>query len=93
MFCVSQRVDSLFSDGERDTSYNMFVYRFHDNQFVDVAQGNPPKEHTEELSCVDGRTYKSLMTFSFSADWRQGVAVFMDPGMSTVEFFNCVPEE
>ena len=93
MFCVSQRVDSLFRDGKAETAHKMFVYRFHDGRFVDVAHGKSAAGQTEELACVNGRTFRSLMTFSFSADWRQGVAVFIDPGMSTVEFFNCVPDE
>lgn len=93
MFCVSQQVESLYSDRDAETANKMFVYRFHDKKLVDIAHGNPPITQTEKVRCVEGRTYKSFLLYSFSADWRKGVAAFVDPGMSTIEFLNCVPEE
>ena len=93
MFCVSQQVERIYSDRDAETAYKMFVYRFHDNALVDIAHGNPPVTQTEEVRCVEGRTCKSFLLYSFSSDWRKGVAAFVDPGMSTIEFLNCVPED
>jgi len=93
MFCVSQQVFSHFREGRAETTEQMFVYRFKGGSSVEIAHGNPPVTKTEPLLCVEGRTYKALMLYSFSDDWRQGVAAFIDPGMSTVEFLNCAPED
>lgn len=91
MFCVSQRVVSHWRDGRMETTDQMFVYRFHDGSKVEIAYGNPPVTNVETLLCVENRTYKGLMVYAFSDDWRQGVAALVDPGMSTVEFLNCAP--
>ena len=91
MFCVSQRVFSHLREGRTETTNQMFVYRFRDGAKVEIAHGNPPVTKTEALLCVDDRTYKGLMLYAFSDDWQQGVAAFVDPGMSTVEFLNCAP--
>ena len=93
MFCVSQRVFTHSRDGESEAVSQMFVYRFHEGTRVDIAHGNPPVTTSEDLLCVDGRTYRGLMLYDFSDDWRQGVAAFIDPGMSTVEFLECAPED
>jgi hypothetical protein len=92
MFCVSQRVVSFLRDASPEATDQLFVYRFHDSDRVDIAHGNPPVTKTETLACVEGRTYKGLMVYSFSDDWRQGVAAFVDPGLATVEFFDCAEE-
>ena len=92
MFCVSQRVVSFLRDAAPEATDQLFVYRFHDGDRVDIAHGNPPVTKTETLACVESRTYKGLMVYSFSNDWRQGVAAFVDPGLATVEFFNCAEE-
>jgi len=60
---------------------------------VEIAQGNPPVTKTEDLLCVENRTYKGLMVYAFADGWQQGVAAFIDPGMSTIEFLNCAPDE
>ena len=93
MFCVSQRVVSHWRDGSTDEAARMFVYRFRGGSSVEIAHGNPPVTKKEELVCVEDRTYMGLMVFAFSADWRQGVATFVDPGMSTVEFLNCAVDD
>jgi hypothetical protein len=92
MFCVSQRVVSFLRDAAPEATDQLFVYRFHDGDRVDIAHGNPPVTKTETLACVESRTYKGLMVYSFSDDWHQGVATFVDPGLATVEFFDCAEE-
>ena len=93
MFCVSQQVFGHPREGRTEITSQMFVYRFLDGSTVEIAHGNPPVTKTETLLCVDDRTYKGLMLYSFSDDWLQGVAAFIDPGMSTVEFLNCAPAD
>lgn len=93
MFCVSQRVFTHRRSGESGTVTQMFVYRFRDGGQVEIAHGNPPVSTKENLRCVDGHSYRGLMHYAFSDDWREGVAAFIDPGMSTVEFLECAPED
>jgi len=93
MFCVSQQVVSHLRNGHTDTARQMFVYRFRAGDKVEIAQGNPPVTKTEDLLCVENRTYKGLMVYAFADGWQQGVAAFIDPGMSTIEFLNCAPDE
>jgi hypothetical protein len=92
MFCVSKQVVTLAPGEDEKLTRQLYVYRFRRGNSVEISHGNPPTTKTVALSCVGNRTFTGFMVFSFSGDWQKGVATFLDPVLTTVEFLNCAPD-